>query len=101
MSDVHQSIQAHLSAADRNPVKRAQHLIAATEYAEANGIAHFGRWSESAIHARHAVQVHREQERKIKTREPVSEPVEQSEKTHRQTNSQLRITGNEQFNRVS
>lgn len=61
-------INAHLLAADRNPLKRAQHLIAATQHAEAAEIPHFGRWSVSAIHARDAVHEQREAERKLKER---------------------------------
>lgn len=51
MSDdaVHQAINAHLLAAERNPLKRAQHLLAATQHAEANGIPHLGRWTQQQI----------------------------------------------------
>lgn len=66
---VHQDIQAHLNAAERNPLKRAQHLIAATLHAEATGVPHFGRWSESAIHAREAARQLKAEERRIKNRE--------------------------------
>jgi hypothetical protein len=51
---VHQDIQGHLNAAERNPAKRAQHLLSATQHAEANGVPHFGRWSEQQIRRREA-----------------------------------------------
>lgn len=65
----HREIQAHLNAAERNPLKRAQHLLSAVQYADTNNIPHFGRWTESAIHARHAVHEQREHLRKVLNRE--------------------------------
>jgi hypothetical protein len=63
----HQDIQAHLSAAERTPHKRAQHLIAATQHAEAAGIPHFGRWSEQQVLRRAAQHAQRESERRFKS----------------------------------
>ncbi len=67
---IHQQINAHLNAADRNPHKRGQHLIAATQLAEANGIAHFGRWSEQSVVRRDAMFAERKRDEAIKHRSP-------------------------------
>jgi hypothetical protein len=79
---VHAQINAHLMAAERNPLKRGQHLLAATQYAEANGIPHFGRWSEESITKRAAIQRLRAEERRIKNRGlPESKTPAQSSET--------------------
>lgn len=57
-------INAHLLAAERNPLKRSQHLTAATQYAAAEKIPHFGRWSEFDITRRAGIQAHRAEERR-------------------------------------
>lgn len=59
-------IDAHLRAAERNELKRGQHLIAATQYAEANKVPHFGRWSERDITRRTEQQRLRAEERRLK-----------------------------------
>jgi hypothetical protein len=53
-ADIHRQINAHLLAAGRNPLKRAQHLLAATRYCDDNGIPHFGRYTEQSIDSRAA-----------------------------------------------
>ncbi|HEX4268435.1 MAG TPA: hypothetical protein VHY36_11145 [Steroidobacteraceae bacterium] len=63
----HHEVQAHLNAADRNPAKREQHLIAATQHAELSGhIPHFGRWSVQQITRREEQKRLEVEERKLK-----------------------------------
>ena len=66
----HQQIHAHLRAAERTPHKRAQHLIAATQLAEAAGIPHFGRWSEQSIVRREANRAESQRVAQFKARKP-------------------------------
>jgi hypothetical protein len=62
-------LDAHLQAAERNPAKRAQHLLAAARYAIAAGLHHFGLWDIQSQVKRNARRVLREQERKLKNKE--------------------------------
>lgn len=67
-------INAHLLAAERhiergNTSKAEEHLLSATQTAEANGIPCFGRYTLPAIITRQAAHEHRENERKLKNRE--------------------------------
>jgi hypothetical protein len=72
--EANRQINAHLHTAGRhiergNDDKAEEHLIAATQHCEANGIPHFGRYNVSAIHARQARHDQREHERQLKNRE--------------------------------
>jgi hypothetical protein len=72
-SDVNRQVAAHLLAAARNPLKYAQHLKAATQLCEANGIPHFGRYSEASITRREVEFAEREKLRKAQNRAAVKE----------------------------
>lgn len=72
--EANRQVDAHLLAARRhiergNPDKADEHFTAATQTCEAHGIPHWGRYSLSAIHARHASHEQRYLERRILNRE--------------------------------
>jgi hypothetical protein len=73
-SDANRQINAHLVAAQRHiergeDAKAEQHLVAATQTSEVNGIPHFGRYTLSAMQARGGVRAQSDHERKLKNRE--------------------------------